>query len=296
MFSKIFIERPRFAMVIAIVMTFAGAIAVFSLPISLYPQITPPEIFITATYPGASAEVVANSVGIPIEEEVNGVEDMIYMNSSSDNSGNYSLTVTFNVGTDSDMAQVKVQNRLQQAMSKLPEEVQRQGIQVKRRSSDILGFLNVSSPNQTHDVLFLSDYVQNNLKNNLTRVNGVGEVNIYASKLSMRVWLDADKIAALNLPASQVISAIQSQNYQPSIGKLGASPGDGSQELVYTLQTKGRVNELDDFKKIIVRTAEQGGLVYLEDVSRVEVGKENYGIDAEFDASPSVSIGLNLLT
>lgn len=296
MFSRIFIERPRFAMVISIIITLAGAISVFSLPISLYPEITPPEVNVSATYPGASAEVVANSIGIPLEEEVNGVEDMIYMDSQSDNSGNYSLTVTFKIGTDPDMAQVKVQNRIQQAMSKMPQEVQRQGIQVKRRSSDMLGFLNVSSPKQTHDILFISDYVQNNLKNNLSRVNGVGEVNVYASKLSMRVWLDSNKIAALNLPVSQVISAIESQNYQPSIGKIGAAPGDGTQELVYTLQTKGRVNELEDFKKIIVRTAEEGGLVYLEDVSRVEVGKEQYGIESEFDAAPAVSIGLNLLS
>ena len=296
MFSRIFIERPRLAMVISIIITLAGAIAVFSLPISLYPEITPPEVTVSAVYPGASAEVVASSIGIPLEEEVNGVEDMIYMNSSSDNSGNYSLTITFKIGTNPDMAQVKVQNRIQQAMPKLPQEVQRHGIQVKRRSSDILGFLNISSPDGSRDRLYLSNYVQNNLKNDLTRVNGVGEVMVYASKLSMRVWLDANKIAALNLPPSQVISAIESQNYQPSIGKIGAAPADESQEIVYTLQTTGRVNELDDFKKIIVRTAEEGGLVYLEDVARIEVGEENYSIESRFNNAPAVNIGLNLLS
>lgn len=296
MFSRFFIERPRFAMVISIVLTLAGAIAVFSLPISLYPEITPPEVTISAAYPGASAEVLANTVGIPLEEEVNGIEDMLYMNSRSENSGNYSLTVTFKVGTDPDLAQVKVQNRIQQALPKLPEEVQRQGISVKRRSSDILGFLTVLSPKRTHDVLYLSNYVENNIKNNLSRVNGVGEVSVHASKLSMRVWLDADKITALNLPVGTIAAAIESQNYQPSLGSVGAMPGDGTQQMVYTLQTQGRINEVEDFKKIIVRTADQGGLVYLEDVARVEIGEESYRAKSEFDGVPSVSIALNLLS
>ena len=283
-------------MVISIVLTLAGAIAVFSLPISLYPEITPPEVTVSASYPGASAEVLASTVGIPLEEEVNGVEDMLYMSSTSENSGSYRLTVTFAVGVDPDMAQVKVQNRIQQALTKLPEEVQRQGISVKRRSSDILGFITVLSPNRTHDKLFLSNYVENNIKNNLSRVYGVGEVSVHASKLSMRVWLDADKIAALNLPVSSIVSAIESQNYQPSLGSVGAMPGDGTQQMMYNLQTQGRINEVEDFKKIIVRTAEQGGLVYLEDVARVEIGEESYRAMSEFDGAPSVAIAVNLLS
>ena len=283
-------------MVISIVLTLAGAIAVFSLPISLYPEITPPEVTVSARYPGASAEVLASTVGIPLEEEVNGVEDMLYMSSTSENSGSYRLTVTFAVGVDPDMAQVKVQNRIQQALTKLPEEVQRQGISVKRRSSDILGFITVLSPNRTHDKLFLSNYVENNIKNNLSRVYGVGEVSVHASKLSMRVWLDADKIAALNLPVSSIVAAIESQNYQPSLGSVGAMPGDGTQQMMYNLQTQGRINEVEDFKKIIVRTAEQGGLVYLEDVARVEIGEESYRAMSEFDGAPSVAIAVNLLS
>ncbi len=296
MFSKFFIDRPRFAMVISIVLTLAGAIAVFSLPISLYPEITPPEVSVSANYPGASAEVLANTVGIPLEQEVNGIENMLYMSSTSENSGSYRLTVTFAVGTDPDLAQVKVQNRIQQAITKLPNEVQRQGISVKRRSSDILGFLTVRSPNRTYDKLFLSNYVENNIKDNLSRVYGVGEVSVHASKLSMRVWLDADKIAALNLPVSSVVAAIESQNYQPSLGSVGAMPGDGTQQMVYSLQTQGRINEVEDFKKIIVRTAEQGGLVYLEDIARVEIGEENYKAMSEFDGAPSVAIAVNLLS
>lgn len=296
MFSKIFIERPRFAIVIAIVMTIAGVISLFSLPIALYPQITPPEINVSASYTGASAEVVANSVGIPIEQEVNGVEDMLYMSSSSSNSGSYSLSVSFEVGTDPDMAQVKVQNRVQQAMNKLPSEVQQNGIRVKRRSSDILGFISVRSPNGTYDTQFLSNYVENNIKNSLSRVYGVGDVSVHASPLSMRVWLDADKITALNIPIASVRAAIQSQNYQPSLGSVGSMPGDGGQQMVYSLQTQGRLNEVKDFENIIVRTEQNGGLVRLKDIAKVEIGSERYTFKSEVDGAPSVSISVNTLS
>ena len=294
MFSRIFIERPRFAMVISIVLTLAGVISIFSLPIALYPEITPPEVVVSASYPGASAEVVAKTIGIPLEEEINGVEDMLYMSSSSENS-RYSLTVTFKVGVDRDMAQVKVQNRIQQAQSKLPTEVTRQGLTVRSRSSNILGFITIGSPKGTHSPLELADYVQNNIKNNLARVYGVGEVNVYSSRLSMRVWLDADKITALNLPLSTVTAAIESQNYQPSLGSVGAMPGDGHQQMVYTLQTLGRINEVEDFKNIIVRTADQGGLLRLKDIARVEVGEENYHATSKFNNAPNVAIAINQL-
>ena len=295
MFSRIFIERPRFAMVISIVLSIAGLISVFSLPIALYPEITPPEIVVSATYPGASAEVVARTIGIPLEEQINGVEDMIYMSSSSEDSS-YQLTVTFKVGVDSDMAQVKVQNRIQQALSKLPTEVQRQGLRVMRRSSNILGFVSVYSPDNSWTNQELSDFVQNNMKNNLGRVDGVGEVNVYSARLSMRVWLDADKIAALNLPIEKITSAIEGQNYQPSLGKVGAMPGDGKQQMVYSLQTKGRVNEVEDFSDIIVRTAEDGGLVRLKDIARIEIGEESYKATSRYNGVPNVAIAINQLT
>ena len=296
MFSRIFIERPRFAMVISIVLTLAGAIAVFSLPISLYPEITPPTIRVSATYPGANAEVIANTVGIPLEEKINGVEDMLYMESSSDATGSYGLTVTFKVGTDPDMAQVKVQNRVQQALNNLPAEVQQQGVTVTRRSSDQLGFLTARSPNGTHDMLYLSNYVQNNIQKNLIKVDGVGEVNVYSPPLSMRVWLDADKITALNLPVSAIRAAIESQNIQPSLGKVGAMPGDGTQQMVYALLSSGRINDVEEFKQIIVRTDEEGGLVRLGDVARIEIGQEDYRANSEFDGAPSVSIAVNMLS
>ena len=294
MFSRIFIERPRFAMVISIVLTLAGIISVFSLPISLYPEITPPEVVVSASYPGASAEGVAKTIGIPLEEEINGVEDMLYMSSSSENSS-YSLTVTFKVGVDRDMAQVKVQNRIQQAQSKLPTEVTRQGLTVKSRSSNMLGFISIISPKGTYSQLQLADYVQNNVKDSLSRVAGVGEVNVYSSRLSMRVWLDADKITALNIPVDTIKSAIEGQNYQPSLGSVGAMPGDGTQQMVYTLQTQGRINEVEDFQNIIVRTAEQGGLVYLKDIARVEIGEESYDATSKFNGAPNVAIAINQL-
>ena len=294
MFSCIFIERPRFAMVISIVLTLAGIISVFSLPIALYPEITPPEVVVSASYPGASAEVIAKTVGIPLEEEINGVEDMLYMSSSSENSS-YQLTVTFKVGVDRDMAQVKVQNRIQQAQSKLPTDVTRQGLTVKSRSSNMLGMISIISPNNTYSQLELADYVQNNVKDSLSRVSGVGEVNVYSSRLSMRVWLDADKITALNIPISSIKSAIEGQNYQPSLGSIGAMPGDGTQQMVYTLQTQGRINEVEDFKNIIIRTAEQGGLVYLKDIARVEIGEEDYHATSKYNGAPNVAIAINQL-
>lgn len=295
MFSRIFIERPRFAMVISLVLTIAGVISVFSLPIALYPEITPPEVVVSATYPGASAEVIAKTVGIPLEEEINGIENMLYMSSSSEDSS-YTLTVTFKVGMDSDMAQVKVQNRIQQATSKLPTDVTRQGLTVKSRSSNMLGFIAIGSPNNTYSSQELSNYVENNIKNPISRVKGVGEVTVYSPKLSMRVWLDSDKITALNIPVSTITSAIESQNYQPSLGKVGAMPGDGKQQMVYTLQTLGRLNSKEEFENIIVRTAEEGGLVRLKDVARVEIGLESYQTDATFNAQSNVSIALNLLS
>ena len=294
MFSRIFIERPRFAMVISIVLTLAGIISVFSLPIALYPEITPPEVVVSASYPGASAEVIAKTVGIPLEEEINGVEDMLYMSSSSENSS-YQLTVTFKVGVDRDMAQVKVQNRIQQAQSKLPTDVTRQGLTVKSRSSNMLGMISIISPNNTYSQLELADYVQNNVKDSLSRVSGVGEVNVYSSRLSMRVWLDADKITALNIPISSIKSAIEGQNYQPSLGSIGAMPGDGTQQMVYTLQTQGRINEVEDFKNIIIRTAEQGGLVYLKDIAHVEIGEEDYHATSKYNGAPNVAIAINQL-
>ena len=296
MFSKFFIERPRFAVVIAIIMSLAGIIAIFSLPVAMYPEITPPQVTVFADYTGASAETVANTVAVPIEKEINGVDNMMYMNSSSYNSGRYQLDISFEIGTDPDLAQVKVQNRVQKAINSLPDEVQARGVNVVRRSSEILGFLQAISPNGTHDTNFINNYVTNNIKNNLGRQYGVGDANVMGSDLSMRVWLDADKMAALNLPIAAVRKAISSQNYQPSLGSVGSEPNDGTSQIVFSLETKGRLNEAKDFENIIVRTEAEGGLVRLKDIAKVEVGPENYLLKSDVDGQPNVAIMVNKLS
>ncbi|MDD6174079.1 MAG: efflux RND transporter permease subunit [Elusimicrobiaceae bacterium] len=293
MFSKFFIERPRFAVVISLIISLAGAICLWTLPVALYPEITPPEIYVRASYPGASADVVATTVGIPLEEEINGVEDMIYMSSTSSD-GSYSLTVTFKSGTDPDIAQVKIQNRIQQANGQLPTEVTRRGMTVRRMSSSILAFISFMSPNGTYDTNYISDYLENNVKKALIKVDGVGDVSIHGAKKSMRIWLDADKIAALNLPVSSIRSAITSQNYQPTLGKIGAYPNESDEQMVYSLQTQGRISDVEGFKNIIVRTDEQGGLVRLGDVARIEIGMESYSAEGEFNGLPAVSMSLSL--
>ncbi len=293
MFSKFFIERPRFAVVIAIIMALAGLVSVFTMPIGMYPEIAPPEIRVSTVYVGASAETVAKNVGIPLEKNINGIENMLYMSSSSYNSGAYQLSIAFETGTDPDLDQVKVQNRVRQALSSLPSEVQTYGVTVERRSSDILAFLQVTSPKGTYDSNYLNNYVENNIKIALSRAYGVGEVNIMGSATSMRVWIDADKVAALNIPVSAIKAAITSQNVQPSLGSIGSAPGDGKQVLVYSLETQGRLNDPKDFENIIVRTAEEGGLVRLKDIARVELGSEDYLMNSTVDGQPAVSIMIN---
>ncbi len=293
MFSKFFIDRPRFAAVIAIVMSLAGIICAWNLPVALYPEITPPEINISVMYPGASADVVSKVVGIPIENAVNGVEDMIYMSSTSFD-GRYSLNVTFKSGTDPDIAQVKVQNRLQQATGQLPSEVTRQGFSVRSKSSSILGVLSFISEDDSMTANDLNDYVEDNVKKNLSKVNGVGDATVYGAKKSMRIWLDADKLSLLGLPISSVKSAIASQNYMPTLGKIGARPNDNSELIVYPLQTQGRLNTVEDFKNIIIRTDEEGGLLKLGDVAKIEIGMESYSFAGSINGKTSANMSLSL--
>lgn len=295
-FAKFFINRPRFALMIALIMSLSGLIALVNLPIAMYPEITPPQITVTADYTGASAETLANTVAIPIEREVNGVENMLYMNSTSYNSGHYQLDISFEIGTDADLAQVKVQNRVERAITALPAEVQATGVHVTQRSSEILGYLQAISPNGTHDRIFLNNYVTNNIKNNLSRLYGIGDVGIIGSDLSMRVWLDADKMAAINLPIAKVRDAIMSQNTQAALGNIGAEPNDGNTLMVFSLEAKGRLNDVKDFENIIVQTAEEGGIVRLKDIARVEIGFESYLITSDLDGQTNVPIMLNKLS
>ena len=293
MFSRIFIERPRFAMVVSIIITLAGVLALLNIPIAQYPQITPPEIRVSAMYPGADSEVVASSVAAPIEAEVNGVENMLYMSSTCSNNGSYSLSVTFEVGTDPDIAQVNVQNRVQQAVPKLPEEVSEQGVSVRTRSSDMLEVISFYSPDGQYDSLFLSNFVSINVKDALTRINGVSEVYIFgALDYSMRVWMDPEKMAALGMTADDISSAIRAQNVQAAAGSVGTSPASDTQQVQFSLRAKGRLKEVEDFEDIIVRTNKQGAVVRIRDVARVELGAQSYSSRSTLNGSPAVNMAI----
>ena len=292
MFSKFFIDRPRFAMVIAVVLALAGIISAVNLPVKQYPDVAPPQIQVWASYPGADAETLANTVGVPLEEALNGVDDMIYMSSTSSNTGSYSLTITFRTGTDPDMALVKVQNRVQQASPLLPSEVTSRGITTEARFSDILGFLALISPNGTRDALFLTDYAYNNVSNALKRVPGLGDVEVLGAKYSIRVWLDPERLASLGLSTSDVAQAITSQNRQASLGSIGSAPGNEATPLVYTLTTMGRLGTVRQFENVVVKTTADGGLVKLKDLSRIELGSESYTFQADVNQMPSALMSL----
>lgn len=281
-------------MVIAVVLMIAGGISGISLPVKQYPDVAPPQVQVEASYPGADAEVLASTVAVPLEEAINGVDDMIYMSSTSSNTGRYTLTVTFKTGTDSDMALVKVQNRVQQATPLLPSEVTQRGITTNTSYSDTLGFIALTSPNGTRDDLFLTDYAYNNVSNVLKRVPGMGDVQVFGARYSIRVWLDPERLASMGISAANVASAISGQNKQASIGSIGASPGNADSPLVYSLTTKGRLGSVREFEEIILRTTDQGGLVKLKDVSRIELGAESYNMNASFNNSPSAMMALSL--
>ena len=293
MFSKFFIDRPRFAIVVSIVMVLLGLLAIAVLPVSQYPNITPPQIIVKATYPGASAQVLVDTVAIPIENAVNGVEDMLYMSSSSDDNGSYKLTITFDVGTDPDIARVKVQNRLQQVNSQLPDEVVKQGLDISAELANMLAMLVLRSPNKTYDSLFLSNFAYNNIKNPMLRVKGMGNVDIYGPEHSMRIWLKPDVVTSLGLDSSDVIKAISSQNIQASIGAIGGAPSPKTTPIVLSLAAKGLLNSVKDFENIVVATSENGGTVRLKDVARIEIGADNYNMNANFNGTPAVIIGLS---
>jgi hydrophobe/amphiphile efflux-1 (HAE1) family protein len=293
MFSRIFIERPRLALVVSIIITLAGVLALLNIPIAQYPQITPPEIRVTATYPGASASVVADSVAAPLEAEVNGVEDMLYMSSTCANNGSYSMSIIFAVGTDPDIAQVNVQNRVQQATPKLPGDVRDQGISVRTRSSDMLAVFSFFSPKGTRDQLFISNYVGINVKDALTRIKGVSEAYIFgAQEYSMRVWMDPERLTSMGLTADDIISAIKEQNVQASAGSVGAAPGSNEQQVQFTLEAKGRLKDAEDFKNIIVRTNAEGGIVRIRDLARVELGALSYASQSSLNGSPTINMAI----
>lgn len=277
MFSLFFIDRPRFAFVISIVISLAGLIAVWELPVEQFPNITPPQVKVSTIYPGASAEVIESTVATIIEAEVNGVENMTYMSSTSTNSGSYSLSITFDLGTDPDLAAVNVQNRVAQANARLPSAVTDQGIVVEKSSSDMLLIYAVTSEGGATDVLGLSNYISINIIDALARVNGVGSTSIFGSSdYGMRVWLDPNRLANLRLSPGDVAAAIRAQNIQAAAGGIGQAPTSDDQQLAYTLQAQGRYTTVEEFENIVIRGESDGSLLRLKDVARIELGSRSY--------------------
>ena len=292
-FSEFFVCRPRFAGVVAIVMILLGLIALAILPISQYPEITPPQIVVKATYPGANAQLLVDTVGIPIENQINGVEGMMYMSSTATDNGQYQLTITFNVGVDADIAQVKVENRLEQAKALLPSIVIQEGVEVRSQSANLLAFLVLESPNGTQDTLSLSNYAYANIQNPLKRIDGVSDVNIFGPQKSMRIWLNPRALAAMNLSANTVVKAIESQNAQSAIGTLGAAPSGNESTMVLSLTTMGLLSTKEEFENIVVVAGKDGSVVRLKDVARVEFGADNYQLDAQYNGRGAVVMEVN---
>ncbi len=275
MISDVFIDRPRLSIVISVVLTLAGLIAITAIPVAQFPDIVPPQVSVTTSYPGASASVVESTVAQPLEAKVNGVDKMLYMKSSSANDGSYTLTVSFALGTDPDINTVNVQNRVNQATAQLPEEVKRQGLTVKKKSTAMLQVVALTSPKGSYNALFLSNYATINVVDTLARVSGVGEVFLFGPlDYSMRIWLDADRLTALSLTPADVISAIQGQNIQAAVGRIGSQPMTPDQQFQITLQTQGRLTDPAEFEKIVVRANPDGSTVRVSDLGRVELGSK----------------------
>ena len=293
MFSKFFIERPIFATVLALLIIVAGLVTLRMLPIEQYPDITPPTVQVNAVYPGANAETVAQTVGIPVEQQVNGVEGMMYMSSTSSASGAYSLTVTFEVGTDIDMATVMVQNRVSVALNSLPEAVKQQGVTVQKKSSNIVMMLTLGG-DSIYDGLYLANYANLNLVDQLTRVPGVGAVNVMgAGDYSMRIWLDPEAMRIRGLSADQVYAAIQAQNMEVSAGNIGQPFGrSGNNAFQYTLNVKGRLTTPDEFGEIILRVEDGGRILRLKDVARIELGSQKYNVVSRLEGKPTAGIAV----
>ena len=295
--SKFFITRPIFASVLSIIIVLAGLAAAMKLPIAQYPQIAPPTVLVTATYPGASADTLSKTVAAPIEEQLSGVEGLVYFNSSADSSGTLTITATFEVGTDINQATFNVSNRVNIALPRLPEDVRRTGLVVQKRSNDILLVVMLTDKQKKYDPLYLSNYATLNVLDELKRVKGVGDANIFgAQDYSMRIWLRPDRMAQLGVTTTDIANSIQAQNAQYAAGKIGQDPSPSSQQLVYTVTAKGRLIDPSEFGDIIIRADGPRGVLHLKDVARIELGAQSYNVRTALDGLPGVGIPIFLQT
>ena len=295
MFSKFFIERPVLSNVLALVIVLLGAVALYTLPVSQYPNVVPPTIQVSTSYPGASARTLMNTVALPIEEQVNGVQGMIYMQSTSASDGTYNLVVTFDIGTDPNEAQVLVQNRVSIALASLPQSVQVQGVNVQKKSTAILQFITLFSPDKTYDGLYLSNYGVINVQNELARIPGVGNVTVFgAGPYAMRIWMDPDKLQSFGLTPNDVVNAIQQQSQEVTAGMTGMPPAPDGLNFQYTVNVDGRFSDAPDFENIIVKVNNQNGgqIVRVRDIGRVELGSQSYSHTATFNNAPAAAIGI----
>ncbi|PSH68687.1 hydrophobe/amphiphile efflux-1 family RND transporter [Phyllobacterium brassicacearum] len=292
-FAHFFVDRPIFASVLSIVLLIVGGIAYTQLPVAQYPEIAPPTIVVRTSYPGADAETIANVVATPIEQEINGVEDMLYMSSYSTADGSMALTITFKLGTDLDKAQVLVQNRVSIAEPRLPEEVRRLGITTTKSSPDLMMVVHLLSPDNRYDQLYVSNYARSRIRDVLLRLDGVGDLTIFGEReFSLRIWLDPQKLAAYGMTASDVVQSLQEQNVQVSGGSIGGPPASGTNAFQYTVTTQGRFSDARQFRYVIVKATESGRLVQLQDVARVELGAKDYVTNSYLDGSPAVALGI----
>ncbi|MBL0458464.1 multidrug efflux RND transporter permease subunit [Aeromonas enteropelogenes] len=295
MFSKFFIERPIFASVISIIIVLGGLAAMRALPVEQYPQITPAVVSVTAFYPGATPEVISQTVAAPIEQQVNGVENMIYMQSGSASNGQMNLNVYFDIGVDPDQATIDVNNRVSAAMAQLPEEVKKQGVTVRKKSTSILQVITLQSPNGSFDTTYLSNYALLNIIDELKRIPGVGDTSLFGgTDYAMRIWLRPDRLAQLQLTPSDVIGAIREQNTQFAAGKIGSQPTSTPTDFTYTVQTKGRLDDVKEFENIIIRAMPDGSKIRVRDVARVELGGKDYDVLARANGKPAIGIATYL--